>query len=87
MCTNCIVKYKNKCYFDCPENTCIKQDLYMDTCIDINQNAKVINQICFENFINLAKNIKEMSEKNIIINNIPNLIIYGYDIEKDIIIS
>ena len=84
MCTNCIVKYKNKCYFDCPENTCIKQDLNMDTCIDINQNAKVINQICFENFINLAKNIKEMSEKNIIINNIPNLIIYGYDIEKDI---
>ena len=50
LCTNCIVKYKNKCYLDCPENTCIKQDINLDTCIDIEPNTKVINRICFENF-------------------------------------
>ena len=45
MCTNCLVKYKKKCYFECPGNTCIKQDLNMNTCIDINENTKVINNI------------------------------------------
>ena len=83
LCTNCAVKYKNKCYSVCPENTCIKQDIYLDTCIDIDSNTKVINEICFENFQNLTNNIKEMSENNIIINNIPNLTVYAYDIEKN----
>ena len=45
LCTNCIVKYKNKCYLDCPENTYIKQDINLDTCIDIEPNTKVINRI------------------------------------------
>ena len=84
MCTNCIVKYKNKCYLDCPENTCIKQDINLDTCIDIEPNTKVINRICFENFQNLLSNITQMNENNIIIENIPNLTIYAYDIEKNI---
>ena len=84
LCTNCIFKYNNKCYMDCPENTCIKQDKNLDTCIDIKGNTKVINKICFENFQDLASNIKEMSENNIIIQNIPNLTIYAYNIEKNI---
>ena len=84
LCTNCIYNYKNKCYMDCPQNTCIKQDKNLDTCIDIETNTKVINQICFENFQDLVGNIKEMSENNIIIENIPNLTIYVYDIEKNI---
>ena len=84
MCTNCIVKYNNKCYIDCPINTCIKQDLNLDTCIDIDNNTKVINQICFENFDNLTHNLKEMSDNNIIIQNIPNLTVYVYNIKKDI---
>ena len=84
LCTNCIFKYKKRCYMDCPENTCIKQDINLDTCIDINKNIKVINQICFENFQELISNVKEMSENNIIIENIPNLTIYVYDIEKNI---
>ena len=84
LCTNCIYKYNNKCYMDCPENTCIKQDINLDTCIDIDLNTKVINKICFENFQNIVNNIKEMSENNIIIENIPNLTVYIYDIEKNI---
>ena len=84
MCTNCIVKYKNKCFIDCPINTCIKQDLNLNTCIDIDNNTKVINQICFENFDNLTHNLKEMNDNNIIIQNIPNLTVYAYNIERDI---
>ena len=84
MCTNCIVKYKNKCYLECPKDTCIKQDDNLDTCIDIDINTKVINQICFENFQNISSNIKKMSDNNIIINSSPNLTVYGYEIEKDV---
>ena len=83
MCTNCAVKYNNECYDNCPENTCIKQDSYLDICIDIDSNTKVINSICLENFQNLTSNIKEMSDKNVIINNNPNLTIYGYYIGKN----
>ena len=84
MCTNCLVKYNNKCYIECPENTCIKQDKGLNQCIDINNNTKVINQICFENFQNMSSNIKEMSDNHIIIENIPNLTIYSYEIGSDI---
>ena len=38
--TNCIYKYKNKCYMEFPKNTCIKQDINLDTCIDINESYK-----------------------------------------------
>ena len=84
MCTNCLVTYNNKCYIECPENTCIKQDKYLDQCIDINDDTKVINKICFENFKNLANNIKEISENNVIIKNGPTLTSYAYEIEQDI---
>jgi len=84
MCTNCLVKYKNKCYMECPENTCIKQDKYLDQCIDINDDTKVINKICFENFQNLANDIKEMSENNVIIKKGPSLTAYAYEINQDI---
>ena len=83
MCTNCLFKYKNKCYMECPENTCIKQEINLDTCVDIGENTKVINKICFDNFQDIVSNIKEMSENNEIIENIPNLTVYVYDIEKN----
>ena len=69
---------------ECPENTCIKQDTNLDTCIDIAEKTKVINGICFDNFQDLVSNMKEMSENNEIIENITNLTIYIYDIEKNI---
>ena len=84
LCTNCIFKYNNKCYMDCTENTCIKQDINLDTCINIELYTKIINNICFENFQDIVSNIKEMSENNIIIEDIPNLTVYAYDIEKNI---
>ena len=82
-CTNCLVKYNNKCYMECPKNTCIKQVINLNECIDIESNMKVINNICFENFEDIAKNIKDLSDNNIIIENIPNLVVYAYDINKD----
>ena len=84
LCTNCIYKYKNMCYMECPENTCIKQDINLDTCLDIKVNIKVVNRICFDNFEEIAKNMKNMSENNVIIENIPNLTVYAYDIGKNI---
>ena len=84
MCTNCLVKYKNKCYMKCPENTCIKQDNNLNQCIDIGDDIKVLNEICFDNFHNVTSNIKELSDNNIIIRQSPNITAYVYDIEKDI---
>ena len=83
MCTNCLVKYKNECFLECPQNTCIKQDINLNECIDIRMNIKVINKICFENFENITKNLKDMSDSNIVIENIPNLTVYAYDINKE----
>ena len=84
MCTNCLVKYKNKCYMKCPEDTCIKQDDNLNQCIDIGDDTKVINEICFDDFHNVTSNVKELSDNNIIIKNSPNVTAYVYDIEKDI---
>ena len=84
MCTNCLVKYKNKCYMECPENSCIKQDNSLKQCIDIGDDTKVINEICYDDFHNVTSNLKELSDNNIIIKNSPNVTAYVYDIEKDI---
>ena len=84
MCTNCLVKYKNKCYMKCPENTCIKQDQNLNQCIEIGDDTKVINEICFDYFHNVTNNIKELSDNNILIKHSPNITAYVYDIEKDI---
>ena len=83
LCTNCLVKYNNKCYLECPINTCIKQDKNLNECIDIENNMKVINNICFENFTDIVNDLKNMSNNNIVIENIPNLKVYAYDINKD----
>lgn len=82
MCTNCLVTYNNKCYLECPKNTCIKQDIYLNVCIDIENNMKVINNICFDNFQDIANNIKNMSDNIIILEDIPELIVYAYNINK-----
>ena len=83
MCTNCLVKYQNKCYYECPKNTCIHQSANLDECIDINDNIKVINKICFENFSDITNNIKNMSDNNLIIENFPKLKVYAYDLDKN----
>ena len=81
MCTNCLVKYKDNCFFECPANTCIKQGMHLNECIDIGNNTKVINKICFDNFEDLTKNIKNISNK--IIQDTPDLKVYSYDIDND----
>ena len=83
MCTNCLVKYNNKCYMNCPENTCIRQDKNLNQCIDIDNDTKVINEICFNNFHNVTNNLKELSDNNIIIKKSQNITAYVYDIDKD----
>ena len=84
MCINCIVRYKNKCYLHCPENTCIKKDVYLNTCIDIEPNTKIINEICFENFQDYLNNINITKENNVIIDKSQDLTIYAYKIERNI---
>ena len=48
-----------------------------------NNNNKLINQICYENFKDILINIKNISENNIILNGSANSLIYGYEIGKN----
>ena len=45
---NCPIRYINKCYSHCPEDTCITQDdLELKNCIPITLETKVFNDLCF----------------------------------------
>ena len=56
---NCPTKYENRCYPTCPEGTCLTQDdIDLKTCVAANSNTKIFNDICFEDFDEITKNIK-----------------------------
>ena len=75
----CPAKYENRCYPECPEGTCLTQeDSELKTCININPNMQVFNGICFENFIEMTKNIKSMSDNGETITTSSGVIIHGY---------
>ena len=44
--------------------------------------SRIINQICFENFIDIVNNIKQICENHLIINSEHNSSIYGYKIKE-----
>ena len=48
-----------------------------------NKNNKIINQICFENFLDIINNIKQICYNHIIINGTENSFIYGYKIDDN----
>ena len=75
----CPAKYENRCYPECPEGTCLTQeDTELRTCVNINPNMQVFNGICFENFFEMTKNIKSMSDNGETITTSSGVIIHGY---------
>ena len=80
----CNVVYENKCYLQCPDGTCLTQDdPALMTCVEITSNTKIFNDICFENFDDITKNIKSMSGNNTIISTESGIIIRGYSTNSD----
>ena len=81
---NCKVVYKNQCYLQCPAGTCLTQDdPLLITCVEITSKTKIFNDICFENFDDIIKNIKSMSENDDIISTESGIIIRGYSTNSD----
>ena len=81
---NCKAIYENKCYPYCPDGTCLtQQDPSLISCVQIDPKVKVFNNICFENFDELTKNIKSMSENDNIISSESGIIIHGYSTNND----
>ena len=79
----CLAIYNDKCYNNCPENTCLSPgDEDLINCIPIDSNVKVYNYICFKDLDVIAKNIKEMADSNQIISKGSNITINAYSVEK-----
>ena len=82
--SNCSTIYENRCYPECPQGTCLTQeDPSLKTCVEIKPGTQVFNNICFENFESLTKNIKTMSENNEVIEAGSGIIIRGYSTNDD----
>ena len=81
-CQNHRVKYKNVGYYECPENTCISQNYETLTiCEDQTPDMKVINGLCFNNYLSILDNFIQSSENNIKIREQQgvSLSIFSYD--------
>ena len=80
----CSVKYENHCFQECPTDTCLTQeDPELKTCIKKKPNTQVFNGICFENFDELTKKIKTLSENEEIISTDSGIIIHAYSTNSD----
>ena len=76
---NCPANFENRCYPECPPDTCLTQeDPLLKTCVRMNPNTQVFNGICFEHFESLINNIKSISENNEVIETNSGIIIKGY---------
>ena len=90
-CTNCPVKYKDKCYDFCPKDTCITQiNSNFETCVDQMELTEILGGICFDDFpliLEYIDNINNSSDQIISINSSPGvtLSIYenGLDLEEN----
>ena len=75
----CNFIYQNKCASYPPENTCITQNNpYLLCSVEIKLNMKIFNFICFENFMEIENNIKNLTDKNIPISTSPGIFIFAY---------
>ena len=62
---NCRAIFENKCYLQCPEGTCLSPNYTnLIFCIPIESNYFVFNDICFINFYEILKNLKNISDYN-----------------------
>jgi hypothetical protein len=65
-CQNYRVKYGNNYYYECPENTCISQKYETLTiCEEQTSDMKVINGICFNNYLSIISDFIQSSENSI----------------------
>ena len=75
----CKAKYENNCYSECPSGTCLTQeDPELKTCVRIGSNTQIFNGICFENFMEITRNIKSLADRGEIISSDSGVIIHGY---------
>ena len=80
----CPTIYNNKCYNKCPEGTCINQnDPSLMFCVEIKENSKVFNGICFTGIEEITNNIKSFSETNEVISTEAGIIIRGYSTKSE----
>ena len=78
------VKYKDEYFTECPENTCISQNIQsLDICEDILLDMKVFNGICFDDYSNIIINIDKISKNLIKINNYKSATINVYSYNND----
>ena len=86
ICSDCPVTYKEKCYLECPENTCITQiNENLAICVDELDETKILGGICFDDFIRILDNVEELdSNENIVQNNFPGVTVNIYEDGIDI---
>jgi len=79
-CSNCPVTYKGLCLLSCPEGTCITQiNPNLAVCVDKSKETKILNGICFDDFIRIVDEIQNInSNNNIVINDYPGVSINIY---------
>ena len=90
--SNSTLYYGHNCINICPTNYTLNKykkcqyiDIYNDNNYnnDYTYNNRIIELITFEKYKEIKSQIKEISDNNIIINNISNYTIYGYEIGLD----
>ena len=78
---SCQFIYKGNCYQKCPDNTCLTQNREdLTKCVDIKENMKVFNGICFEDIEEITKNIENIKPKT----SSSGITINAYNTEEDI---
>ena len=76
---NCLAVYRNECYIECPNGTCITpDDPNLVYCVSIKQNYYIFNGICFADFNEIINNLKNISEINQTISKYPLISISVY---------
>lgn len=76
---NCPVIYQDSCVKFPPEETCISQrNSHLVCLVEVKLDMKVFNFICFEDFLEIEKNIVNISNSNAPINTSPGISIYIY---------
>ena len=76
---NCPVIYQDRCVKFPPEETCISQrNSHLVCLVEVKLDMKIFNFICFEDFLEIEKNIVNISNANTPINTSPGISIYIY---------
>ena len=76
---NCPFLYQNSCVKFPPEDTCISQrNSHLVCLVEVKLDMKIFNFICFEDFLEIEKNIVNISNANTPINTSPGVSIYIY---------